>query len=66
MNNKNRLLKSLMAVDKSHDRLLLARAMRMWVEETEDINIYNYFWRRYFTNDFILYIIENGERVSNQ
>ena len=43
----------------SYEKYLLARAKRMWIEQTHKIHLLNYWYYRYFTNEFILFCIQN-------
>jgi len=52
-----RIEKSLYDLNRAENRRKLKYAERVWVEETPKINILNYVWYRYFTNDFINFIL---------
>ena len=41
----------------SHNKLLLTRYTRQWIEKNDKINVLNYFYYRYFTNSFELFLV---------
>jgi len=51
------LLKSTNNLTKAENRRRLKQAERIWVENTPKIHALNYLWYRYFTNDFIDFIL---------
>ncbi len=50
---------SMIRLMKSTRKLKLAKAMRQWVERTPHIHALNYWYYRWFTNDFELFLIDN-------
>ncbi len=50
---------------KTHDRLVLKKATRMWIEGSFKIHALNYWYYRWFTNEFELFLI-NSSFHSNQ
>ena len=50
-------MKSIDNLKKAENRRRLKQAERIWVENTPKINALNYLWYRYFTNDFINFIL---------
>jgi len=56
-NKKKRLLKSSDKLNKTTQQLVLARATRIWVQKTPKIHALNYWYYRYFTNEFELFIL---------
>jgi len=51
----------LKSVNLSENRLNIKRWERLWVENTFKLNIVTYWYYRYFTNEFELFIINNRE-----
>jgi len=42
----------------SLNNLLLKRSERLWVEQNEYLNAFNYWYYRYFTNNFVMFCIK--------
>lgn len=59
MNKKQIIIKSLKKLEETENKLKLTRARRKWIEQDKRINLLNYFFYRYLTNDFELYLINN-------
>lgn len=57
--NKRRIFVSIIHLKKAQDKRILAWAMRKWVEDTKKIHALNYWYYRWFTNDFELYILNS-------
>jgi len=45
----------------SEVRLIINRAEREWIEANPYINAFNYWYYRYFTNDFEIFILSKDE-----
>lgn len=58
MNTRKRLLNSLRKVNGAVERRRVASATRIWIMDSPDINIFNYWWYRYFTNRLIVYLLD--------
>ena len=52
-----KLSDSFKKLNKAENRRILRRAERVWIQNTPKINVLNYWWYRYFTNEFELYIL---------
>ncbi len=57
MDKIKRVKKSILNLNKAENRHKLKQAERIWIEHTPKINVLNYLWYRYFTNDFIHFIL---------
>lgn len=57
MNNKKRIFNSFEKLRKATDKNLIATMERIWVENTPEIHLLNYWYYRYFTNEFEIYCI---------
>ena len=57
MNKIKRLGNSINNLNRAERRRRLKQAERIWVEHTPKIHALNYLWYRYFTNDFIDFIL---------
>ena len=55
--NKRRITVSSLNLHKAQNKRKLAWAMRRWVEDTKKIHALNYWYYRWFTNEFELYIL---------
>lgn len=53
-----RLYRVIKLVNKAEDNCRLAAMTRFWVRDTPKLNVWNYWWFRYFTNEFELYIMD--------
>lgn len=58
MTQIKRLTNAYAKTNKAIDKRRIATMERMWVQDTPKINILNYWYYRYFTNEFILYILD--------
>lgn len=54
-----RVNKALLKLDKATNNLLLAKARRKWIESNSKINLLNYFYYRYLTNEFELWLLKS-------
>lgn len=54
-----RLTTSLKELNKAIDYKRLKTIERKWIQYTPKINIFNYWWYRYFTNELELYILDS-------
>ena len=57
MDKIKRLNKSINNLNRAERRRKLKQAERIWIENTPKIHALNYLWYRYFTNDFINFIL---------
>ncbi|MFW6230075.1 MAG: hypothetical protein ACOC4L_03740 [Halanaerobium sp.] len=55
--NNDILLKSFNNLNKSQTKRLLKYYERKWIENNKNINVFNYWYYRYFTNKFIKFLI---------
>ena len=53
-----RLTQSLNKLYKAQDKRRIAVMERIWVQDTPKIHALNYWYYRYFTNEFALYILD--------
>ena len=57
LNNMKRINDSLVKLTKAEQRRRLKSLERQWIELNPEINAINYFYYRYFTNDFEKFLI---------
>jgi len=57
MDKIKKIAKSINNLNKSENRGRLKQAERIWIENTPKIHALNYLWYRYFTNNFIYFIL---------
>lgn len=55
--NKKELKKIIKKLNKAENKLLLTTMEKDWILANPKLNILNYWWYRYFTNEFERYII---------
>lgn len=55
--NKRRIVKSFSDLRQAQNKRILAHAKRRWVEDTQKLHALNYWYYRWFTNEFELYIL---------
>lgn len=55
--NIKKINESLYNLKIATEKRIIATATRMWVEDTPQIHALNYWYYRWFTNDFELYIL---------
>ena len=60
MTKVKRLSDSFKGLKKAQDRRRLKNMERLWVQDISKINVLNYWYYRYFTNEFELYILGEG------
>lgn len=58
MDKIKRLSNSFTKLNKAEDRRRLKTMERIWVKDTPKLHTLNYWWYRYFTNEFELYILD--------
>jgi hypothetical protein len=58
MDRIKRLSNSFTNLNKAEDRRRLKAMERIWIQDTPKIHALNYWWYRYFTNEFELYILD--------
>jgi len=51
--------KAIRKLDKSINKRLIAKAKRLWIQNNKHLNLFNYYYYRYFTDEFELYLIKN-------
>lgn len=56
-NKMDKIKESIINLNKAENRRRLKQAERIWVENTPKIHALNYLWYRYFTKDFISFIL---------
>lgn len=54
-----KIVGKLKSVQRAEQNRILKTAERMWVESNPKIHLLNYWWFRYFTNQFELFLINN-------
>ena len=47
-------------------RRLIATMERIWVEENKKLNLINYIYYRYFTKDFLVFLLETKYKDENK
>lgn len=58
MSGTIRLTKTLQSVNKAEDQRRLKAMERFWIQDTPKVHALNYWFYRYFTNEFELYILD--------
>ncbi len=58
METKQRLLNSLRRVDEAIENRRIKTMERFWVQDTPKLHLFNYWFYRYFTNQFEIYILD--------
>ena len=61
MKNEELLKIKIENVIKANNLRLLKRYEREWIEKATYLNLINYFYYRYFTNEFELFIIKSKQ-----
>lgn len=55
---EKRLLNSIRKVNKAEEKRRIATMERLWISDTPKLNFFNYWWYRYFTNEFLVYVLD--------
>ena len=58
-----RIIKSLEELNKATNYCKLKKAERIWIQNNSKINLLNYFYYRYLTNEFEIYILNMEEKT---
>lgn len=61
MSNLGRIKKSRLALKRATEKRRAATYMRRWVQDTPYIHALNYWYYRWFTNEFLIYIMDHPE-----
>jgi len=60
-NNVIRIKKSLFGLKKATEKRRVATYRRRWVEMTPHIHALNYWYYKWFTNDFLMFVMDHPE-----
>lgn len=66
MITRSRIRKGLRKLEKARSRRLIATMERIWVEENKKLNLINYIYYRYFTKDFLVFLLETKYKDENK